>query len=79
MANKKTTGWKEMPVVATIESPTWGDLKRMAEVVMNRLGGPTEVAKGMSSEVYYTLCLLESLMLSEEKAKLPIFGQRFLS
>jgi hypothetical protein len=67
---------KEKQPRASIESPTWGDLQRMAEVVMNRLGGPKGAADGLSWESFYTLSVLAVLKLDETKAAAPIFGRK---
>lgn len=63
----------------TIESPTWGHVQRMAEVVLDKLGGPAGAANGLSWESFYTLSILAALNLDEAKANAPIFGKRFLS
>lgn len=63
----------------TVESPTWGDVQRMAEVVINRLGGPAGASQGLSAESFYALTILASLNLDEAKSKTFIFGRQYLS
>jgi hypothetical protein len=63
----------------TVESPTWGDLQKTAERVIELLGGPAGAAQKLSVEKFYTLTILASLMLDEAKANAPIFGTRYLS
>ena len=67
------------PPRASIESPTWGDLHRLAEAVAEILGGPAGAAKKLSFENYYTLSILASLNLDEEISKLFIFGKQYLT
>lgn len=74
---KKTRN--EKPPRPSIESPTWGDLQRMAEVVLDKLGGPEGAAKGLSWESFYTLSVLASLNLDDEKSKAFIFGKQYLT
>ncbi len=63
----------------SLESPTWGHLQRMAEVVIAKLGGPAGAASGLSYESFYTLSILASLNLDKAKADAPIFGKRYLT
>lgn len=76
---KKASICKEIPIRPTIESPTWGAVQRMAEVVINRLGGPPGAAQGLSAESFYALLILASLNLDEKKAKAFIFGKQYLA
>jgi hypothetical protein len=73
------TKWKKETLEMRVESPTWGDVKRMAEVVIERLGGQGGAAQGLSWESYYTLTLLASLNLDEEKAAAYLFGKQYIS
>ncbi len=70
---------KRIKCTPHVESPTWGDLQRMAEVVIARLGGPVEAAKGLSAESFYALTILASLNLDEKKQKAFIFGKQYLT
>lgn len=70
---------QEKPPGPAIESPSWGDVQRMAEVTISALGGPKGAADKMSWESFYTLSLLASLRLDADKAAAPIFGQRWLT
>ncbi len=63
----------------TVESPTWGDLNKMAEKVMDQLGGNAEASRKLDGRSFYTLAILASLMLDDGKADSPIFGKRHLS
>ena len=63
----------------SVQSPTWGQVQRMAEAVFDRLGGPSGAASILSGESFYTLVLLASLKLDEEKANAPIFGKKYLT
>jgi hypothetical protein len=62
-----------------VESPTWGDVQRLAEVVMHELGGPVGSAQKLSVASFYTLSLLASLRLDEKKAASFIFGKQYLT
>lgn len=62
-----------------IESPTWGDLQRLADVVLHHLGGPKGAADKLSMESFYTLTILASLNLDDAKAKAFIFGKKYLT
>lgn len=70
---------KLKPPKPSVESPTWGQLQRMAEVVMTKLGGPKGAADCLSWESFYALSILASLKLDENKATAPIFGKRYLT
>jgi hypothetical protein len=70
---------QEKPPGPTVESPTWGDLHRMAEVVMSALGGPKGAADRLSWESFYTLTILASLNLDAKKSAAPIFGTKYLT
>lgn len=63
----------------SVESPTWGQVQRMAEMVLARLGGPKGAADGLSYESFYTLSLLASLNLDETKSAAYIFGRQYLT
>ncbi len=72
--------WKKLKTPGPrVESPTWGHLQRMAEVVINKLGGPRGAAEGLSAESFYALAILASLHLDATKAAAPIFGKRYLT
>jgi hypothetical protein len=62
-----------------VESPTWGQVQRMAEVVIDRLGGPAGAAQGLSAESFYVLTILASLNLDEAKSAAFIFGKQYLT
>ena len=70
---------KEKLSAPTVESPTWGNLQRTAEAVINALGGPKGAAHKLSWESFYTLTILASLNLDERKGKAFIFGRQYLS
>lgn len=70
---------KEKPPRASIESPTWGDLQRTADVVLNLLGGPKGAADKLSWDSFYTLTILASLNLDDEKRAAFIFGKKYLT
>jgi hypothetical protein len=75
---KKRSGWKPVKVEMTVESPTWGDLKKMSERVMELLGGNAAAASKLDSRSFYTLAVLASLNLNESKAGAFLFGKQFL-
>ncbi len=66
-------------VIPSVESPTWGHLHRMAEVVMRELGGPAGAAHKLSGESFMTLTILASLNLDEKKSAAFIFGKQYLT
>ncbi len=66
------------PAGPTVESPTWGQVKRMADVVFINLGGPEGAANKLSYESYYTLSILVSLNLDKAKSKEFILGRKYL-
>lgn len=74
--NTKT---KENLLGPRVESPTWGDLQRMAEVVIDKLGGPAGAANDLSYQSFYVLTLLASLNLDEKKSAAFIFGKQWLT
>lgn len=55
--------------------PTWADVRRLAEVVMNLLGGPKGAADKLSIESFYTLAYLNALNTDGSKGKTPIIGR----
>lgn len=63
----------------TVESPTWGHLRRMAQVVMDKLGGPKGAANALSYESFYTLTILAALTEDEKRDKAFIFGKQHLT
>jgi hypothetical protein len=79
MAKKKTAGWRAEPLRPRIESPTWGELQRMAEAVMEEMGGPSGAASALSGPSFYALSILASLNLDDAKAKAFIFGKQYLT
>ena len=70
---------KTLKVKPTIESPSWGQLQKMATTIIDVMGGPKGAAEKLSWENLYCLSILASLNLDEVKAAAPIFGRRFLS
>lgn len=70
---------EEKPPGPSIESPTWGQVQRMAEVTMSALGGSKGAADKLSWESFYTLSILAALNLDEAKAAAPIFGTKYLT
>jgi len=70
---------KEGPPKPHVESPTWGDVQRLADVVLHKLGGPAKAADGLSLESFYTLAILAALKLDAAKAAAPIFGRKYLT
>ena len=62
-----------------VESPTFGDLQRLADVVMHHLGGPKGAADKLSWESFYTLSLLASLNLDDAKASAFILGRQYVT
>ncbi len=70
---------KEKPSGPTVESPTWGHVRRMAQVVLDKLGGPSGAANALSYESFYTLTILASLMENEKRDKAFIFGKQYLT
>lgn len=70
---------EEKPPGPSVESPTWGQLQRMAEVTMAAFGGPKGAADKLSYESFYTLSIVASLNLDAEKAAAYIFGKRYLT
>jgi hypothetical protein len=71
--------WKQVKTKPRVQSPTWGQVQKMAEVVLAKLGGPDKAADGLSAESFYALCLLASLKLDEEKAAIPILGKHYIT
>jgi len=70
---------KNIKVTPHVESPTWGHVQRMAEVVTDLLGGPQGAANKLSAESFYALTILASLNLDEGKANAFIFGKQYLT
>jgi hypothetical protein len=62
-----------------IESPTLGDLKSAALGALHALGGFGKAVNKLSFKDYYTLSLVSSLILDEEKEKAFIFGKKTLT
>ncbi len=71
--------FKTIKVKAHVESPTWGDLQTMADVVLDTLGGPAGAANKLSARSFYALSILASLNLDEKKANGFIFGKQYLT
>lgn len=76
---KKEKKKKLERIIGSVESPTWGHLQKMAEAVIQKLGGPAEAASGLSAESFYALYVLASLMLDEKKSKAFIFNKQYLT
>lgn len=70
---------KAVKVTPSVESPTWGDVQRLAHRCLELLGGPGEAAIKLSACSFYTLCILDALNLDEAKSNAPIFGKRHLT
>lgn len=70
---------KTIKIKPHVESPTWGHLQKMAEEVIDALGGPGGAAHDLSGRSFYALTLLASLMLDEKKSKAFIFGKQYLT
>jgi len=60
----------------TAESPTWADLRVLAERVFELLGGPEGAAKKLNGRSYYALTLLASMDPKDRARNAPIFGAK---
>lgn len=72
---KKTDKWDAVELKPYVESPTFGQVQRLATTVIDLFGGPAGAAGKLSGENYVVLCILAALQ-PQDKAKLdlPIFG-----
>lgn len=73
------TAEPQKPAGPFIESPTWGQVQRMAEVVLVALGGSKGAADKLSWESYYTLNLLSALKLDAKQSAAFVFGRQYIT